>query len=515
VTTVAAERGLPRSPALALPAPLYAAFGAGTFLLHYLCAGAYGYQRDELYFLACARHLAWGYVDQPPLIAFIAAFSTWLFGESLHAIRLLPALASAAVVLLTGVLARHFGANRYGQAIAMAAVVVAPIFLYAGTIMTMNAFEPLFWIGSAWYFVRIVDASGKRSTDWAGLAACIALGILNKYTMGAFALAMLAGVALSPQRRLLLSWRALAASGAVLLLIAPNIAWQLSHGWPQIEVLRSAVAGKNPPLSAAEFFFQQTLLANPATLPMWLAGLWFLWRATAYRAFSIAYLLLFAGYVLVHGKVYYFASLYPVLFAAGAVPLARRLQTPLPRAAYACALALTGIVIAPQVLPILPLPAFVRYQNVLDFRHIPEEQRAPGRVPQQFADMLGWDTLAAQVANVYAAVPADVRGRTAILTRNYGMAGAIDHYGKRYGLPGAISGHNNYFLWGPGAYTGESVIAVGIPEDLLHGEFVVVQLAGVFHDPWILPRENDVPIYRCSEPRAPLATFWPRLRDYE
>jgi hypothetical protein len=162
----------------------------------------------------------------------------------------------------------------------------------------------------------------------------------------------------------------------------------------------------------------------------------------------------------------------------------------------------------------LPLPTFLRYQSLIDFRQIKEEDHTIGRVPQQYADMLGWDRMVLQVAEVYQSLPPQQRARAAVWTENYGEAAAVDLLGKKYGLPEAISGHNTYYLWGPRAYNGSVVIAVGLPPSLTHAEFGSVRRAGMFEDPYVMPYQNHVPIDVCTKPRMPLREFWPRVKAY-
>jgi 4-amino-4-deoxy-L-arabinose transferase-like glycosyltransferase len=520
VTTASLERAAPRRAgfldALSSPGILCAAFAVATLALHLACAGRYGYQRDELYFLACARHLAWGYVDQPPLVAVIAAISTALLGSSLEAIRLLPAVAAAATVVLTGTFARRFGAGPAGMALAMTCVLVSPFFLYVGNLLTMNAFEPLIWTAAAWLLVQILDGERPIAPRWFALGSVVAIGLLNKYTMGLLTAALFAGLLAVPQRRVLRSPAPYAAFALALIAVGPNLWWQYIHGWPQFELLARAAQFKNPSLSPPVFLLQQALMMNPATVPVWAAGLVFLYRARdgRYRALALAYALLFAAVAGLHGKIYYLAGIYPLLFAAGALPVETLISGRNRRIAYFAVLAAAGLVIAPQVLPILSLDHFLAYQRVLDFRRIPEEKHAAGRIPQQFADMAGWNELVGSIARAYAHIPADRRAQTAIWTRNYGMAGAVDTLGPAYGLPGAISGHNNYYLWGTRGYSGASVLAVGIPRATLEQEFATIEPAGVFTNPWVLPDENGVVLSYCRDPKMPLAAFWPRAKAY-
>ncbi|HTV74513.1 MAG TPA: glycosyltransferase family 39 protein [Candidatus Acidoferrales bacterium] len=502
-------RGLSLSLCLSL------AFAAATLGLHLATAGHYGYQRDELYFLACARHLAWGYVDQPPVIVLAARLTTMLLGTSLFALRLLPALAAAATVILTGRLAARLGGGLTAQGFAMLAVFFAPFYLAVGDWLTMNAFEPLFWLLTAYLVIEVLDE--PQPWQWGALGATVALGVLTKYTVGFFALSLFVALLATPQRRILRSrgfWLAIALT---LLLCAPNLWWQQSHGWPQIELLRGAVVSKDPHLSIIDFFLSQILMVHPLTFPLWVAGLVFFFRSAGgrYRLFTLSYLLLFCVYVTLHAKVYYLAPIYAILFAGGAVCLQDASNVrPMMRRAYAVSLVLVGLLILPQVVPLLPIPAFLAYQRVIDLRTVKEENHAPGRVPQQWADMLGWDGLVARIAADYAALPPAQRARAAIWTQNYGEAGAVDLLGRAYNLPFAISGHNNYYLWGTQGYDGSVVLAIGLPPALERAEFRRIRHLGVFTDPLLMPYQNNVAIDLCTQPIEPLARFWPRAKSY-
>ena len=301
-------------------------FGLGTFVLHIATAGQYGYQRDELYFLACARHLAWGYVDQPPMIAIVAKAALF-FGRSLYAIRLFPALAAALIVVSTGRLAARLGGGTIAQGFAMLAVVVAPFYLAVGNLLTMNAFEPFLWTLAAYLIVELFDrASGlenppklsaRRAFLWIFLGAVTALGVLTKYTMGFFALSLCAAALLSARTRRCLRCGGVAlAIGVALLLTAPNLWWQYIHGWPQIQLLADAATRKNVDLGAMGFVLSQILMVNPLAFPLWAGGLFFFFRSHAgsYRLFFWSYVLLCVVYIGLRAKVYYLAPIYPLLF---------------------------------------------------------------------------------------------------------------------------------------------------------------------------------------------------------
>ena len=494
-----------------------AAFAAiASFVMHISVAGNYGYQRDELYFISCARHLAWGYVDQPPLIAVIAKISLALFGDSLYAIRLLPAIAAAATVVVTGRMARRFGGGLVAQALAMIGVALAPFFLAVGNLLTMNAFEPLLWLGAAYLFVKADESD--RIALWTTLGVVSGLGLVNKYSMFFFLGSCVVAIAFTPSRRSFARPGFALAIAIAAAIVAPTLVWQAQHGWPQLVVLHDAAAAKNVVVGPFAFYAQQILMMNPLAAPMWIAGLVALVRAPQTRAFrwyGIAYVILSGLYLVLGAKVYYLAPIYPVLFAAGAVTIETQLaRVRFATVAYPALLLVFGFAIAPGAYPLLPLPTFLRYEHVLDFRSIKMEKHPVGRVPQHFADMLGWNTLVASLARANDALSPSERREAVILTHDYGQASAIDFLGPKLGLPRAISGHNNYFLYGTREASGRVVLAVGYDESTLGREFATVERVGLFRDDYVLPDFNNLVIYKCTHPREPIAAWWPQMRRY-
>jgi len=484
--------------------------------LHFAVAGGYGYQRDELYFISCARHLAWGYVDQPPLIAVVAKLALAFFGDSLYGIRLLPALAAAATVVVTGRIARRLGGGLFAQSIAMLGIALAPFYLATGNLLTMNAFEPLLWVGAAYLFLKASE--DDRPLTWVALGAVSGLGLVNKYSMFFFLGSCVVAIVLSPERRSLLRPGFAVAVTIAAIFVAPTLLWQAEHGWPQLEVLRNAAAYKNVVVGPFAFYSQQILMMNPLAAPIWIAGLWSLLFASEGRRlrwYGYAYLLLSLTYLALGAKIYYLAPIYPVLFAAGAQLIESRVR---PRrwlvVAYPALLLLGGLAIAPEAFPLLPLPQFLKYERILDFRGIKMEKHPEGRVPQHFADMLGWHQLVRTFAGVYDGLPPAEQRDAVILTRDYGQASAIDFFGPRYHLPNAISGHNNYYLYGTGGASGKVVLAIGLSQSLLRTEFRSVRPVAVYRDAYVLPDFNNLTIYLCTNPIEPLAAWWPATKHY-
>jgi hypothetical protein len=488
-------------------------------LLHLLTNGHYGYFRDELYYLACGEHLDWGYVDQAPLIAVVAWFERAAFGDSLFALRLLPALAGAATVLLTGLIAREVGGGRFAVALACLSVIVAPYFLLVDTVLTMNAFEPLFWVTCAYILARILKGGDARL--WLPFGLVAGVGLMNKHSTLAFGFAVVVGLAVSRSRRLLLSPWFWAGGAVAALIFLPNVVWQIQHGWPTVEVLRNADKNQNVAFSLAEFVKGQALLMHPVTLPVWLAGLYlYLFRKEArpFRALGWAYVALFALMVVFRAKVYYILPFYPVLLASGGVQLETWLARPGLRAwarpALVVLLLACGALLAPFGLPVLPVETFIRYQRFIGLEPPRTEKLKLAELPQLYADMFGWEEMTQTVAGVYNSLPPEERARCAIFARNYGEAGAIDFFGPRYGLPKSIGKHQNYFLWGPRDYTGECVITIGERLEDVSKSFDQVEQAAVFTHPYVLPHENNNPVFLCRKPKRPLKEIWPQVKCY-
>lgn len=492
------------------------AIAIATFAFHLANAGKYGYQRDELYFLECARHLALGYVDQPPLIALIAKIAVTLFGESLYAIRLLPAIAAVGTVVLTGTLARRLGGGLLARALAMIGIALAPFYLAVGNLLTMNAFEPLIWLAATYLFFRA--EAEDRAWLWTALGVVSGVGLINKYSMFFFLACAIVAIACTPERRAFARrgfWLAIALALAI---VAPTLGWQAAHGWPQLAVLHAAAKHVNVVVGPFDFYLQQVLMMEPLSAPLWIAGLVGLLFTSVggrLRWYGVAYVLLSVLYLALGAKVYYLAPIYPVLFAAGGVLIAERLErvrwAPI---AYAVLLLVFGVAIAPEAFPLLPLQAFIRYQHVLDFRGIKMERHDEGIVPQHFADELGWNTLIATLDGVYRNLPPVQRADAAILTRDYGQASAVNVLGRARGLPVGISGHNNFYLWGPRGVDGKTIIAIGMPLALLRTEWRSVREVAIYRDAYVLPDFDDLPIYVCTQPIEPLATWWPAVKNY-
>jgi hypothetical protein len=500
-------------PAPFLVVPL--AFAAVKLALHALAITNYGYFRDELYYIACSKHLAWGYVDQPPFSIALLALVRAVLGDSLVALRVLPALAGAGTVVVTGLLVRELGGGRFAQALACLCAVLPPVWLVVDHFYSMNTFDTLIWSIALLLLLRALDDMRPRA--WVALGVVTGVGLLNKTSMlwfgGAVVLAMLAT---EHRRKLLSPWPYVAGAVAALIFL-PHIAWQAQNGWPTLEFMRVAATQKMVRTGLLQFWGQQVLVMSPTTLPIWLAGLGALLASRRARIVGLVFLAV-AALLVVSGssRPNYLAVAYAPLFAAGAVAIERTvaLLRPWTRPALLAAVLVLGLPFVPAWLPILPVDALVAYTHALGPQLPPQERTREGDLPQVFADMFGWEEMVGRVARVYHALPAEDRARCAIFADNYGEAAAIDFFGPRYGLPPAISPHNNYWLWGPRGATGEVLILVGGSRNDRHADFRSVELADTTKCEHCMPFENGAPIFVCRGLNQPLERRWAEIRSY-
>lgn len=510
----------PRSEAQPLPRTtrLLWVLAAATLLFYLLTARGYGYFRDELYYLANGEHLGLGYVDHPPLVGWLAAVVRGLLGTSLPALRFLPALAAAATVGLAGLLARELGGGRSAQVLAAVATLLTPIYLGLFSIFSMNAFDVLIWAGLWWLAARILRTGDQRL--WLAFGLLAGVGLENKISVLFLGFGLVLGLVLARRWQAFKSPWLWAGGGLALLLFLPHLVWQQLHGWPTPEFMANAREHKIKDLAPLSFLGEQLLLAGPAALPLWLAGLGsflFARRHRPFRPLGWAYLAILALMIVAGSKPYYLGAAYTVLLAGGAAAVeawSRRWGGAPLRGAVLAGVAAGGLVVAPLAKPLLPVERYVRYAAALGVAPSSDERHELGRLPQFYADMHGWPDLAASVARVYDTLPSEDKARACIFTENYGQAGAIDLFGADHGLPKAISGHNSYWLWGPRDCTGEVVLVLGGERERLEESFTQVEPGAVHTCRDCMPYEDDKPIWIARELKQPLAELWPRLKHY-
>jgi hypothetical protein len=508
-------------------------------LFHIYFNNRYGYFRDEFDYISCGDHLAWGYVDQPPLIPFLIHIDRALLGDSLRSIRFIPALASSLLLVQTAVLAREFGGRRFALLLAAIATLIAPQYLSNGSLLGTNCLEPNLWMGCAYFAILAIKRNNPRYWLWFGVIA--GLGLEEKYSIAVFGFGIVVGLLLTEQRRAFLNpWIWLGGLAAFLIFL-PNLLWNMHYHWPFLELIRNIKAeGRDVILPLPQFFLQQALLVDPVTALIWLRGLFallFSARLKPYRFLGWSYLVCFTVFFVLHGKSYYLAPVYPMLLAAGAVVIESFIEgrktdgrktedeqsgkenAPLRRAwlkpVIVIGLLASGVHLVPIIVPVLSPDHFLAYAKTLPFKlPVMEHDHARAALPQWYADQFGWQEIVAETAVAWNRIPAAERNGCGIFAQDYGQAGAIDFLGRNQGLPSALSGDRTYFLWGPRGYSGNCLIVLGDRKERLEQLFANVEYVGQSADnPYAL--ETNISVNICRNPKfGTLANLWPQLKHW-
>ena len=492
------------------------ALAIAAIALHMAFSGRYGYFRDELYYAACGQRLAWGYVDHAPLAPLLARISRALLGDSLPALRFLPALAASAKIFLGGWLARELGGGKYAQFLAAFCVLLAPIYLTFDSFFSMNAFEPVFWMVCAAIVLRILNGGSPRLWLLFGLVA--GLGILNKHSMLLFGSGIVLGLLATPARKHFRQPWIWLGAGITFLCFLPNLYWEIQNSWPTLALAHAVIGTKYVTVAPWDYIWQQTLLTHPLNAPIWIAGLCFLlrdWLGKNYAVLAWAYFTVLTEMLILHGKIYYLAPAYVMLLAAGAVWIELRLVPRVGawlRPAIAVPLLIGGLIAAPLAMPILPVETAIRYMRFWDVQAIHVENVPQGDLPQLFGDMFGWEEQARAVAGVYRSLPESECALAVVVAQNYGEASAIDYFRSKPGLPRVISGHNQYGLWGPGAMNGQVAVAIGFTERQLRQFYDEVTPEANVSPQYAMPEETGLTIFVCRRPKKSLQESWAKWK---
>jgi hypothetical protein len=517
-STPAAERN--HGPFLAGGMAIVVVIAIAKFIFHFYFNHWYGYFRDEFDYIACGNHLAWGYVDQPPLIPFLIRICQAVFGDSLRSIRLIPAVASSLLVVQTAMIAREFGGRRFALLLSAVTIVIAPQFLSNGGLLGTNCLEPLLWMGCAYFALLAIKRKDPRNWLWFGVVAGI--GLEEKYTIALFCAGIVIGLLLTEQRKVFLNkWIWLGGTAAFLIFL-PNVLWNMHYGWPFLQLMHNIRAdGRDVVLSASQYFFQQTLLVHPLTAPIWITGLiafFFAARLKMYRTLGWSYVVCYGVLFAVHGKNYYLAPVYPMLLAAGAVMVEAAFQRPVGKwlkPAIVVVLLASGAHLAPIVVPVMSPDHFLAYVKHLPFKlPVMEHSHEKAPLPQWYADQFGWEEIVSETALAWNKIPPEERAGCGIFAQDYGQAGAIDFLGRKYGLPPALSGHQTYFLWGPRGYSGNCMIVLGDKKAKLEQLFESVEFVGTSADnPYAL--ETEIDVFICKRAKfGTLEDLWPKVKKW-
>lgn len=478
--------------------------------LHTITNGQYGFHRDELAMLDDARYLAWGYVAYPPVTPSIGRVALELFGPSLVGVRFFSAFAQSVAMVLAGLMTRELGGSRLAQVVTAVAVALAPISLIQGALFQYVSFDYLWWVVIAYLTIRLLKSEDPRW--WLGIGAGIGLGMMTKYTMAYLVAGLMGGVVFTRARRYLASpwlWGGVALS---LLIFAPNLIWQAQHNFISLEFLSSIHARDVEIGRTAGYLIEQFIVsANLFTIPFWAAGLYFYFFKPAgarYRMLGWMYVIPFVLLLVTQGRSYYLAPAYPVLIAAGVVVWEQWVTSLSARAARLTqamtwgGLAVGALLFGPLMLPVAPIKS-----GLWDLT---------SQIHDNFVEEIGWPELVKTVADIYVALPQDP-SRTAILTGNYGEAGAINLYGPAYGLPRAISGINSYWLRGYGDPPPQTLIVVGFSREAAERFFATCDLAGQVTNRYGVENEETKfhrDIFVCRGPRQPWPDLWKGLKSF-
>ena len=503
------------------PLPTAVVMALVSLAIHLLvnALGGYGYFRDELYYLACSRHLAAGYVDQPPFSIFLLALTRLLLGDSVFAIRLVPAVTSALSVAVLCMLVQKLNGGRTAAVIASLCFIASPQILGFHTYYSMNSLDILFWLLAAY----VLTLLGERATTgrWVLLGAVLGLALLNKTSALWLGAGIGAGVLLTPLRADLRTRGPYLAAATAVVLFSPYVLWNMANGFPHLEFMKNAVSGKYSELTRTRFLVGQCVNMNPLVVLMALLGLcwYFVSDAGRRHAYLAIVFLAVLGILLLnpHTKPEYMAAAYPLLLAGGGVAterLGQRWGRAIPWAVGAL-LVLTGMVMAPFAMPVLPVGTYIRYAHALGVAPSTPEKQQLAELPQFFADMHGWEELARDVSQAYRTLPEAEQRTTVALVGNYGEAGALELYARKYPLPRVICSHNSYWFWGVGSTHITTFIRLGGNKDDYSKNYGEIVLAGVHTCRYCMPYENNLNIFFARQRRRPIEQAWPEAKHFE
>lgn len=487
-------------------APLLCIAAAIT-LIHLLTNGRYGFHRDELQFLSDARHLDWGFVSYPPLTPFLERVSLDSFGLSMVGLRLFSVLAQAAVIVVTGLMAKELGGDRLAQVTAALAVALSPLPLFEGTEFQYTTFAYLWWVLIAYFTIRLLRTENPRW--WLAIGAAVGLGLLTKYDVVFFIAGILAGVVFTRARRFVLSGWFWAGIALALLIFLPNFLWLVLHDFISYHFLhhihvRDVGEGRAQGFFRAQFWVCVNLFAAP----LWIAGLVaFVW-SRRYRMLAWMYLVPLAIFFIAKGRGYYVAAAYPMLLAMGAA-VGERWVASLPKlgrrtleAIFFTGLAACGVYVSARVLPLQssgPLKDFVLDKN------------------SDLREEFGWNELVRTVAGIRDSLTPEQQANMGVIVGNYGEQGAIEILGPPYHLPPSISLTNSAWLRGYPSPQPTTLIVVGVSREDVDKIFTGCRLAGHNGNSEGIKNEESQfhpDIFVCGSPRLPWPEFWKKYQSF-
>jgi hypothetical protein len=489
----------------------------------------YGIFRDELYYIACSSRPAGGYVDQPPLSLYILSVSRFIFGDSLFALRLLPAIASSLLVYITGLITLKMGGGKTAVLISCISIFAAPIYWAMFTFYSMNSFDILLWALAYYVLISLIqnEDKGKDRKYWILLGLIIGLGLLNKIGFFWFGAGLFIGLLLTDKRKQLLTAPPYIAAIIALVIFSPFVIWNITHHLAHLEFIKNASSLKYSSLTPVRFFVDQWNMLNIAAPPVYLLGIYYLMFDRDGRKYRLAgYVYLITLLILIvnwHSKSEYIAPAYIILFAGGSIlieKLSRVKYFSWFKYAVTIILIVMGILSMPFAFPVLAVDNYLAYAEYMGQKPSTAENKELSELPQFYADMFGWESLAKTVSDVYKTLPENEKKHAAALAWNYGDAGSIEYFRSKYQLPGIVlCPHNNYWIWGKKYLNNVNpkpdvmIIMGGNKEDYLK-IFDSVEQAGMFKNRFVMPYENNMPIFICRKSNTDLRKIWQRIRNF-
>lgn len=475
--------------------------------------------RDEFYYLDCANHLSPGYVDHPGFSIFILFIWKTIFGTSLLSVRILPALTGAVLILLTSKITEEIGGSKTAQVLSAAAVFCVPTFLVMGGFYSMNSFDVLFWAIIFYLLLKIINTNNSKLWIWFGIAA--GLGLMNKISV-LYLGAGIAGAMIFTKERNWFKNKFFWIGGIIALLIfSPYIIWNIQNDFATLEFIQNATKFKNANIPLLEFSKEQFMQVNPFNFFIWftgLAALIFSASMKKYRVIGFAYIIIFIILAAQKSKPYYLAAAYPVLISAGAAAISGFFESKKSKfvpVVYAVIILAFTTLISPLFIPVYPPDKLISFMDKIGYKPNTGEKIKQTGMPQYFADRFGWEEMAEKVARAYNSLSSEEKKHASIYCGNYGEAGAINYYGKKYGLPESLSGHNSHYLWGPPAEDSVNIlIVVGQSKEDVEKSFNDIVLFDNTSSVYSMPYENGRPVFICRGIKRPLKLIWPDVKLY-
>lgn len=488
------------------------------FLLHLTANSNFGFHRDELLYIALGQHLGWGYMEVPPFIAGVSKLSITLLGDSVFATRLIPSLFSSLIIYLTGLMVLTMGGNRFAVAVACVAMLISPAFLASGYLLQPVVFDQFFWVLSAYLMARVIQKKHVQGMYWLGIA--VGAGMLVKYTMVLFIVALVAGMLFTAQRKLLFKSVWFITAGVAFAIFLPNLLWQISHGFPLLKHMAELRETQLENIDPFDFLIQ-LLLIHASAILVWLPGFIYLFYTANNKPFKFlayAFVLVIVLLFIMKGKVYYSFGAFPMLFAAGGVAwqkISEKYKLRFKPVLFAL-IVLPALIFIPVAVPVLSFNSTLKFFDFIStgmsisFPLKWEDQKYHATT-QDYADMKGWTEMARLVNTAYKLVPLKDRSATSIIAGNYGMAGAIDHLGKRYNLPGVVCLNSSYALWSPQKINTKYIIYVD-DEDIrqFSGFYKTIKKIGEVENPFA--REKGTMVHLLSDPIKDINVIYQKER---